>query len=176
MNLRILSWNVRGFNNPHKRDTVKNLLKDWKCEVVCFQETKLASTNSDTVKSLWGSSFNDWGVLDAIHTVRGILVIWDTRVFEKIDCVMGSFSVSVLLKGVADGFVWICTGVYGPNDAGFTDWEEHFSDVIQRPLPRVVSDHCPILVEAGGMARGKSPFKFENMWLKVEGFVNQVRC
>ena len=39
MNVRLLSWNVRGFNNPHKRDTVKNLLKEWKCEVVCFQET-----------------------------------------------------------------------------------------------------------------------------------------
>ena len=105
MNLRILSWNVRGFNNPHKRDTVENLLKDWKCKVVCFQESKLASTNSATVKSIWGSSFVDWGVLDAIHTAGGILVIWDTRVFEKIDCVVGSFSVSVLLKGVAGEFM-----------------------------------------------------------------------
>ena len=43
--------------------------------------------------------------LDAIHTTRGILVTWDTRVYEKIDCVVGSFFVLVLLKGVADGFV-----------------------------------------------------------------------
>ena len=107
-------------------DTVKNLLKEWKCEVVCFQETKLDYTNSATVKSLWGYSSVDWGALDSIHTAGGNLVIWDTRVFEKIDCVVGSFFVSVLLKGVADGFVWICTGVYGPNDAGLRDalWVE----------------------------------------------------
>ena len=126
MNLRLLSWNVRGFNNPHKRDTMKNLLKEWKCEVVCFQEIKLDHINYAIVNSLWGSFFVDWVALDAIHTAEGILVVWDTRVYEKIDCVVGSFSVSVLLKGVADCFVWICTRVYGLNDADLRDalWAE----------------------------------------------------
>ena len=51
MNLKILSWNVRGLNNFHKR-VVKNLLKEWQGDVVCLQETKLDSTNSTIVKSL----------------------------------------------------------------------------------------------------------------------------
>ena len=45
----------------------------------------------------------------------------------------------------------------------------------QRPLPRVILDHCPLLVKAGVMSRGKTSFKFENMWLKVKGFVDLVR-
>ena len=45
----------------------------------------------------------------------------------------------------------------------------------QRVLPRVVSDHCPLLVVAGSVNKGRSAFKFENMWLKEEGFVERVR-
>ena len=41
MNLKILSWNVRGLNDRRKRLIVKNLLRGWKCDVICLQETKL---------------------------------------------------------------------------------------------------------------------------------------
>ena len=44
----------------------------------------------------------------------------------------------------------------------------------QRVLPRVVSDHCPLLVVVGNVNKGRSAFKFENMWLKEEGFVERV--
>ena len=54
------------------------------------------------------------------------------------------------------------------------DWEQHFPDVIQQILPRPVSDHFPIFLEAGGIARGKNRFWFENMWLKSDEFVDRV--
>ena len=55
------------------------------------------------------------------------------------------------------------------------DWEEHFENVSQRVLPRVISDRYPLLLEASVFRRGRSAFKFENMWLKDEGFVDKVQ-
>ncbi|KAJ9691417.1 hypothetical protein PVL29_013560 [Vitis rotundifolia] len=51
-----------------------------------------------------------------------------------------------------------------------SSWLDQFSSVIQKRLPRPVSDHFPVLLEGGTVRRGPSPFRFENMWLKVEGF------
>ena len=80
-----------------------------------MQETKLSSLNSALVQSLWGSPFIDWAVLDAVQTSGGVLLIWDKRVVEKIDVLVGQFSISVLLRGVLCILEWVCTGLYGSN-------------------------------------------------------------
>jgi exonuclease III len=54
-------------------------------------------------------------------------------------------------------------------------WEDHYPDVMQKRLPRVCSDHFPLLLECGDSRGGKKYFKFENMWLKYEGFVDKVK-
>nr|CAN69557.1 hypothetical protein VITISV_000928 [Vitis vinifera] len=54
-------------------------------------------------------------------------------------------------------------------------WLDQFSRVSQRRLPRPISDHFPILLEGGSWRRGPTPFRFENMWFKVEGFKDLIR-
>ena len=58
----------------------------------------------------------DWAVLEADRTAGGILLKWDKRVLDKVEVMVGTFSVSVKWQGVGDGFIWACSGVYGPNE------------------------------------------------------------
>ena len=57
----------------------------------------------------------------------------------------------------------------------YEDQENQFNGLLQSILPKLVSDHAPILLDGGGIMKGKSPFIFENMWLKVEGFTELVK-
>ena len=54
--------------------------------------------------------------LDADRTTGGVLMMWDWRALEKLEVMVGYFSVLVRWQGVGDGFIWACFGVYGPND------------------------------------------------------------
>ena len=55
------------------------------------------------------------------------------------------------------------------------DWEEGFSPSSQKRLLCLMSDHFPIMLECGCIPRERRPFRFENMWLKADGFVERVR-
>ena len=54
-------------------------------------------------------------------------------------------------------------------------WEVKFPSICQKRLSRLLSDHFPIILEGGNFHRGMRPFRFENMWLKDEGFVEKIR-
>ena len=55
------------------------------------------------------------------------------------------------------------------------DWESYFLRVTQSTLLRQVLDHFPILLDGGGITPGPSPFRFENMWMKAEGFKDLLK-
>ena len=53
-------------------------------------------------------------------------------------------------------------------------WDSLFNGAVQGILPKLVSDHFPVLLEEGGLKRGPSPFRFENMWLE-KGFKDKMK-
>lgn len=48
-----------GVNEGDKCLVVRNLLREWKAYVICFQETKLESMSTSIVRSLWGCHYVD---------------------------------------------------------------------------------------------------------------------
>nr|XP_016476809.1 PREDICTED: uncharacterized protein LOC107798345 [Nicotiana tabacum] len=47
-------------------------------------------------------------------------------------------------------------------------------DVLQVPLPRLTSDHSPIMLDGSRRRSLRIPFRFENMWLQVSDFEDRV--
>lgn len=43
VNLRLLSWNIRGLNNSLSKRNLRELIYKYKVEVICLQETKIES-------------------------------------------------------------------------------------------------------------------------------------
>ena len=93
---------------------VRNLLREWNCDVVCLQETKLEGMDRQLICSLWSFPYIDWVALDANQTAGGILMMWDRRALEKLEVLVGQFSVSVRWQGLGDGFIWACFGGLWP--------------------------------------------------------------
>ena len=104
--------------------------------------------------------------------------VFSPAMFAFSDFIEANYLVDLPLEGAL--FTWFRdsrTNCMSRIDRTLTsvDWVDHFGNVSQRLLPRVVSDHYPLLVVAGSVNKGQSAFKFENMWLKEEGFVERVR-
>nr|CAD1844395.1 unnamed protein product [Ananas comosus var. bracteatus] len=111
---RFLSWNVRGLNDQAKCTTVRSLIRNSKCSVVCLQETKLASICFSKFRSICGGQFHDFRTLDACGTRGGLLTTWNTALFDSVHCWAGDFSLNVVLKRIVDGQLFSISNVYGP--------------------------------------------------------------
>jgi hypothetical protein len=115
MKPKILSWNAWGLNEGDKRLKVRNLIRQWKTDIICLQETKHDFISNSLVRSLWGCHFVDWCYLASHGASGGILIMWDRRIVEKMDVYVGEFVVACSFRSVADDFSWAFAGVYGPN-------------------------------------------------------------
>ncbi|XP_070026635.1 uncharacterized protein [Nicotiana sylvestris] len=55
------------------------------------------------------------------------------------------------------------------------EWNESFKAVKQQILPRMISDQKPIMLESGDWDANPSYFKFKNIWLQSEGFMEKLK-
>ena len=114
MNLKLLSWNVRGVNESTKRKVIKSVFRKQKVDLFCIQETKIQIMTDRVVRSLGTGRFLDWKVLNACGMAGGILICWDKRALELLEWEVGQFSLSCRFRTMENGVIWAFTGVYGP--------------------------------------------------------------
>jgi exonuclease III len=80
LNPEVLNWNVRGLNDPAKRNAVREFLDIVRVNIVCLQETKLDVIDDFIVMQCLGPSFDGYVYLPVVKTRGGVLLAWDTSV------------------------------------------------------------------------------------------------
>ncbi|KAL6341835.1 hypothetical protein AAG906_038079 [Vitis piasezkii] len=101
-------------------------------------------------------------------TTRGFVVFWDNRVLQMVEMEVGKFIVSCRFKNLGD-FNMIRFPSERSKGGRMSPAMRRFSEgTIQVVLVRPVSDHSLILLDGGGMRRGPTPFRFENIEIKEE--------
>jgi exonuclease III len=123
MKPKLISWNVRGMNELEKRMKIRRRLREWKVDIVCLRETKMEVINLEVVRSV---EVYFWLYLGSTGASRGILLMWDRQVVEKIEECVGRFVVACVFRSVTENFEWAFASVYGPNDDGIRRnlWDE----------------------------------------------------
>jgi hypothetical protein len=94
--------NVRGLNDPVKRDTVRVFVDSVKVNLVVLQETKLEVVDSFLVMQCLGPVFDGFAFLPAQETCGGVLVAWDSAVLSLEHISFDSFSVNAEVKMAGD--------------------------------------------------------------------------
>lgn len=114
MDLKILSWNLRGSNTPEKLHQVRRLVRKHNPLFVGLQETKRSFVNFSTARELWGTNPHKWSFLPSIGASGGLVLIWDADRVEFSEVLIRKFSISLLCNLVVSNVQWVITNAYGP--------------------------------------------------------------
>jgi exonuclease III len=101
--LVILDWNVRGLNNPGRRQVLKEMVADQQCRIVCIQETKVHNMDSTFIQSCLGHRFVDsYASQPANGTRGGLLLALSKDLYSILQVDVRRFSVTVQVKRTKD--------------------------------------------------------------------------
>lgn len=113
---KLLSWNVQGLGNDEKCNVVRNVIRKARCDVLALQETKCNSIDSFYVSRFLPYFFNRDVVYNlADNSTGGIIIAW-THAFTMTSAWATRHTVSVRLRHVSTGKLFVVTNVYGPTD------------------------------------------------------------
>lgn len=110
--MKIISWNIRGLNNPHKHDILKNMIRDNRIDILVIQETKMLKVKVEglpifRVGKIIGN--------DSKGASGGMAIFWINRWIQG-DLISQNINMMIVrFTNSKDGFIWVLTNVYAPN-------------------------------------------------------------
>ncbi|XP_017984388.1 PREDICTED: uncharacterized protein LOC108663658 [Theobroma cacao] len=127
--VRAISWNVRGFEKPEKRQAVKHLTSQYSPKFLFLQKTKLQFISDRMVNHLWGDGNYKWLAAHLEGSSRELISIWCQN-FLQID----NFMIDrrfILVIGKIQGFDVNVSfvNIYAPTDVNET--VEFWNDLLQ---------------------------------------------
>lgn len=95
MDLKILSWNVRGMGNRDKMVAINQNIIVAKPDIICLLETKIQAMCDRIVSDVWGSNTKSGLALALWGASNGILMVWNEEIVEMLEFEMDACSISI---------------------------------------------------------------------------------
>ncbi|KAL4366199.1 hypothetical protein GQ457_05G012670 [Hibiscus cannabinus] len=127
MNLKLVSWNVRGLGRAEKVRAVRKLVWRSKATVLFLQESKLSTIKPGLVDRVWGSKPGNMFSVPSNGTAGGLISVVDPNVFCVDKQVMEDRVIMLEGKFKLSNFRCNLFNIYAPNDHG--DRERFFDCV-----------------------------------------------
>ncbi|KAE8717707.1 hypothetical protein F3Y22_tig00110032pilonHSYRG00029 [Hibiscus syriacus] len=180
--INIISWNIRGLGEKEKSRAVSRLGKDRGN----FLKGGVFSSTNETAGGLfvlWNE--NEFEVSNSHISGRFIAIFGKFKTMEDECVIINVYGPSIesekeeffreLVEFVSTQTISICIG--GDFNLYLDPAEKlgSFRRVVQRLLPRSLSDHNPVSLEESSVEWGPKPFRFFNYLLEEEGFEDLVK-
>lgn len=136
-NCTVLNWNVRGLNNPARRQVVRDLISHHRASVISLQETKLQFIDRSIVLETLGPDFADsFCYLPAVGTRGGILLGFSSHLFDILNTSVSTNTISASVSMRESAASWSITAVYGPqSDSDKAAFIEEIKGIKSAMLP-----------------------------------------
>lgn len=110
--MKIISWNIRGLNNPHKHDIIRNMIRDSNPDIFLIQETKMSREKVESLKFFKNGNISGGSSEGASG---GIATIWNLNTVKGQIIIQESNFSCIKFEHLKDGSSWVLTNIYAPN-------------------------------------------------------------
>ena len=138
--MNVLSLNIRGIGEDHKRSWAKRLCIENKVKFLGLQETMSRDDNKFLIQSLWKNSTFAYYTKEADGKSGGIIAIWDPSYFSSSSATEGDGFVAITGKLFEFDTTCLMIVVYAPQDHKRKKklWRELNQIINQQNIPSIV--------------------------------------